>query len=49
VAKLSDKRERLLELQRPHCPECDMRMMATQPGAETFKCLRCGYLGPPVE
>ena len=49
MVDLTDKRERLLALQRPHCPECAMRMMAIQPGAETFECLRCGYVGPALK
>lgn len=35
-----------VERRRPHCPNCNMRMIFTKPGGETFECLRCGYAGP---
>ena len=40
------KRKYLFDLDRPHCPECHMRMMAVREGSTTFECLRCGYIGP---
>jgi transcription initiation factor TFIIIB Brf1 subunit/transcription initiation factor TFIIB len=36
------KRDYFLDLQRPHCPQCDMRMIATDPAQTTYECLRCG-------
>jgi|HubBroStandDraft_5_1064220.scaffolds.fasta_scaffold02034_7 predicted RNA-binding Zn-ribbon protein involved in translation (DUF1610 family) len=35
-----------LAARRLHCPNCDMRMMLTRPGANEFQCFRCGYVGP---
>jgi predicted RNA-binding Zn-ribbon protein involved in translation (DUF1610 family) len=35
-----------VERNRPHCPNCNMRMIFTRPGANAFECLRCGYAGP---
>jgi tRNA(Ile2) C34 agmatinyltransferase TiaS len=53
-ARPSEKRERLLGLQRPHCPDCNMRMIATGRDVDksrdrTFECLRCGYAGPALQ
>jgi ribosomal protein S27AE len=38
------KRDYFLDLQRPHCPQCKMRMIATDPARKTYECLRCGYV-----
>jgi uncharacterized paraquat-inducible protein A len=30
---------------RPHCPKCDMRMIAPTLESNKFECFRCGYIG----
>jgi DNA-directed RNA polymerase subunit RPC12/RpoP len=37
-----------IENLRPHCPDCDMRMIVTkgaklEPERKTYECLRCGH------
>ena len=29
---------------RPHCPQCEMRMDPVKPESRIFKCLRCGHV-----
>jgi ribosomal protein S27AE len=38
------KRDYFPDLQRPHCPQCGMRMISTEPVRTTYECLRCGYV-----
>jgi hypothetical protein len=33
-----------LDLRRPPCPKCKVRMIARQPGGATFECLHCGHV-----
>jgi hypothetical protein len=33
-----------LDLRRPPCPRCEVRMIARKPGGATFECLRCGHV-----
>jgi tRNA(Ile2) C34 agmatinyltransferase TiaS len=41
-------KESVVEARRPHCPNCEMRMIAAAPNTEIFECLRCGYRGPAI-
>jgi ribosomal protein S27AE len=43
------ERERILNDERPYCPECGMRMISTSPTSKKFECLRCGYAGPAIK
>jgi tRNA(Ile2) C34 agmatinyltransferase TiaS len=43
------KRVRILNIERPHCPECGMRMIAISPPLKKFECLRCGYAGSAIK
>jgi tRNA(Ile2) C34 agmatinyltransferase TiaS len=45
----STKRVRILNIERPHCPECGMRMIAISPPLKKFECLRCGYAGSAIK
>jgi predicted RNA-binding Zn-ribbon protein involved in translation (DUF1610 family) len=31
------------EVERPHCPRCEMRMIAVREPAPKYECLRCGH------
>jgi tRNA(Ile2) C34 agmatinyltransferase TiaS len=33
-----------LNLRRPPCPRCTVRMIAREPGGATFECLHCGQV-----
>jgi hypothetical protein len=34
------------EVQRPHCPDCDMRMITIREPTAKLECLRCGHTEP---
>jgi hypothetical protein len=40
-------KQKMIEAQRPECPECGMKMIAIKPlvmARQTFECLRCGHI-----
>jgi ribosomal protein S27AE len=39
-------KKEMIDAQRPPCPACGMKMVATKPlvfARQTFECLRCGH------